>query len=447
MSKYVQQAVDAIIRPPRRTYKEKNITTFVTGDDGKVYYRHPITVFNDRNQRIVGSIYHAPDMDILQGGKCIIYLHGNASSQLEGQFLVPNFCPYGIFVYLFDFAGCGNSGGDYISLGYFEMTDTIYLINFLIENFNMTQFALWGRSMGAATALLVDHPFVVAKCSDSAFTSIPDLCTAIAKSLSLPSMFVPFVLWYLKKQIISIANFDFESVSPVSYQLQNFPPCIFGHAVDDEFIPFEQTETLYNKYPNKNKHMMAFQGGHNGKRDLGWLTLVITIIFDSFGMDISDIKVSECRNLQSVIFHFSSFSSMTGDPSQTNPSHADISHALNDFEQNFQKNQQSKTKISPKNSPQSLASGRNPLNISNPKNKSPQAQQKKDEMDQSFDENDDADDESFGEFDENFKNPEDTKGDSSSNGKKSVVNSQNLSDSGEINKKDEKILTNKHEET
>jgi hypothetical protein len=54
---------------------------------------------------------------------CVIYLHGNSSSRLEGLSLLELLIPYDISVILMDFAGCGISEGYYISLGYYEKFD------------------------------------------------------------------------------------------------------------------------------------------------------------------------------------------------------------------------------------------------------------------------------------------------------------------------------------
>jgi pimeloyl-ACP methyl ester carboxylesterase len=110
----------------------------------------------------------------MDGGPCVVYMHGNASSQWEGQFLIPNLCPRGIAVFCFDFAGCGASDGEFISLGHFETMDVEFLLQSLLETFRLGPFVLWGRSMGAATSLLVRHPAVVGIVVDSAYTSIPD---------------------------------------------------------------------------------------------------------------------------------------------------------------------------------------------------------------------------------------------------------------------------------
>jgi len=48
---------------------------------------------------------------------CVIYLHGNSSSRTEGLVAVPLILPMNATLVVFDFAGCGISDGEYISLG------------------------------------------------------------------------------------------------------------------------------------------------------------------------------------------------------------------------------------------------------------------------------------------------------------------------------------------
>lgn len=314
----VRKAVNAIIRPPRSTYDDNALPLVLDAGDNHNYNRFPVYLQNERGQRLVGSIYYESKYNPLNGGPCVMYLHGNASSQLEGQFLVPNFCPYGIFVFCFDFAGCGLSDGDYVSLGYFESQDVNFLIRTLHKQFAMGPFVLWGRSMGAATTLIVDNPYVIAKISDSAFTSVPDMCAAIAKSMSLPSFFIPMVIWFLKKMVLKTAEFDIESISPLNCQQECPVPCVFGHAENDKFIPFEQCRELYNRYGNPMKHIMMLEGGHNSKRDIGWITLGVTFALDMLSIPADNIQISECRKLQSASHHFGSFETMLNSSRETN---------------------------------------------------------------------------------------------------------------------------------
>lgn len=55
---------------------------------------------------------------------------------------------------LFDFCGCGNSAGDFVTLGIKEHLEIIMVINELIKKFGYEEFCLWGRSMGAVSSIL-----------------------------------------------------------------------------------------------------------------------------------------------------------------------------------------------------------------------------------------------------------------------------------------------------
>jgi pimeloyl-ACP methyl ester carboxylesterase len=60
----------------------------------------------------------------------------------------------GFNVCLFDFAGYGNSEGDFVTMGVEEMWDVELVIQHLERSFGQKKFVLWGRSMGAVAALL-----------------------------------------------------------------------------------------------------------------------------------------------------------------------------------------------------------------------------------------------------------------------------------------------------
>lgn len=91
----------------------------------------------------------------------VVYLHGNASARVE---VVPNLSfllgQVGVSgVVGVDFTGSGKSDGDYVSLGYYERVDLECLIQYLKSTYggpdgNDLEVILWGRSMGASTALM-----------------------------------------------------------------------------------------------------------------------------------------------------------------------------------------------------------------------------------------------------------------------------------------------------
>ena len=85
---------------------------------------------------------------------CVIYLHGNSSCRTESLMAVNLLLPQNVTVFAFDFAGSGQSEGEYISLGWYEREDVLTVTNHLRETGRVSTIGLWGRSMGAATALL-----------------------------------------------------------------------------------------------------------------------------------------------------------------------------------------------------------------------------------------------------------------------------------------------------
>lgn len=51
-------------------------------------------------------------------------------------------------------SGSGKSDGKYVTLGVIEQDDLDCVIKFLDEMFEFQEYFIWGRSMGAVTALL-----------------------------------------------------------------------------------------------------------------------------------------------------------------------------------------------------------------------------------------------------------------------------------------------------
>ena len=59
----------------------------------------------------------------------------------------------GINMCSFDFSGTGLSEGEYVSLGAHEQFDVLDVLDHVCQNYGMSKYILWGRSMGAAAAI------------------------------------------------------------------------------------------------------------------------------------------------------------------------------------------------------------------------------------------------------------------------------------------------------
>lgn len=204
---------------------------------------------------------------------CVVYLHQNASCRLEAFQLVPLFLPLGISLFCFDFAGCGESDGDYISLGWFERDDLADCVKHLRDSGLVSSIGLWGRSMGAVTALMHadrDHS-IAGMVLDSPFCNLRQLAGELAQSeylsVKVPSWLLSGALALGRLRIKLLCSFDIDELSPIEHVGNSFIPALFLHGVDDDFIPPHHSQKLHEAYTG-DKELEMISGDHNTQRDI-----------------------------------------------------------------------------------------------------------------------------------------------------------------------------------
>lgn len=155
-------------------------------------------------------------------------MHGNSSCRVESLGLIKHI-PKHLSLASFDFMGCGkNQQEDTITLGFREAQQAEFIANYLREQ--GFRIILWGRSMGAATALLYGKAeFIVA---DSSYKSFKSLCKQVAKQYSpavvpnfMVACFFPCVFGKLRKDVDKKAKYDVEDLD-VREALKNLDPNI-----------------------------------------------------------------------------------------------------------------------------------------------------------------------------------------------------------------------------
>jgi len=201
----------------------------------------------------------------------VVYLHGNSSNRLEAGAVVGTVLAHGISLFCFDAAGCGLSDGDYVSLGWFEREDLAVVLRHLRALPNTGPVGLWGRSMGAVTALLhTDRdPQLSAICLDSPFANLRQLAEDLAQSKSgafkVPAWLVDAGIAVVRMRVQALAGFDIEDVVPLDHARRCTVPAIFMHARQDTFISPAHSKQLYNAYGGQ-KQMINIEGDHNSER-------------------------------------------------------------------------------------------------------------------------------------------------------------------------------------
>ena len=125
---------------------------------GENYSQDDFKVANEKGEQLCVSFVEPAYDEDRPGGKdglmpCVIYMHGNASNKSEGLSYIGKLLPKGITLCSFDFSGCGNSEGAWVTLGHKEKDDLKAIISYLYDNKRVSTIGLWGRSMGAVTSL------------------------------------------------------------------------------------------------------------------------------------------------------------------------------------------------------------------------------------------------------------------------------------------------------
>jgi pimeloyl-ACP methyl ester carboxylesterase len=259
----------AVIRPPRDDYDDESLGEAVFTYRGKTYIRHDYQILNKRGHLLKLSFLEN-DIDSRESYimPLVIYLHGNSSSRLEGLKSAPELLKKGINVGMFDFSGCGQSEGDYISLGWFERDDVRIVIDFFQKLPGVGNIGLWGRSMGAATTMLYSYSDnrIKAICMDSPFGDFKLLATELClKHVTLPNFVIDGAMGLVKNTIKEKSGLEIDKLQPQLYASKTKIPAFFVHAVNDELINLEQTIQLYEKY-NGEKSLNVVEGGHNSTR-------------------------------------------------------------------------------------------------------------------------------------------------------------------------------------
>jgi len=168
------ELVKAIIRPPRAEYSLNDLGPSEFRYGGVDFVRQDVSVPNRRGLALCGSLWRRADLEPGSSFPCVVYLHGNASCRAEATTIASQVLALGAALFSFDFAGCGLSEGNYISLGFFERDDVETMIGWLREYAGVGAVALWGRSMGAVSSVMqaARDPSIAGLVLDSPFASL-----------------------------------------------------------------------------------------------------------------------------------------------------------------------------------------------------------------------------------------------------------------------------------
>jgi len=292
----------AIIRPPRDEYFEEELGSPKFIIDKRHYIRKDFELLNFQGYLMKVSIIE-PDpkerpMDIMP---CVIYLHANASSRIEGLHIRKFLLRRNINLCVFDFQGSGLSEGEYISLGYNEKYQVKNIVDFVEKYPGVGKIGLWGRSMGAATALIyysMDKR-IKATVVDSPFEDFRKLAKEmVLGQIKLPGLLVEGAISIIGKSVKNRNGMDINDIKAIESVKKCEGPIVFIHARDDELVPYHHSEDLIKNYKGKIKILKSVNGGHNGKRP----TYLMEYVGDFFSKHLeSGYKIGEYERMRDYI--------------------------------------------------------------------------------------------------------------------------------------------------
>ncbi|GMH49114.1 hypothetical protein TrRE_jg13125 [Triparma retinervis] len=298
------ELVSAIIRPPRSSYTVEDLGPPSFRFSGQTFTRTDFRLDTTRGMGLECSHWE-PVIRKIEQIPCVIYMHGNSSSRVEALGCLSYLLSLGVSVFAFDFAGSGMSDGEYVSLGWYEREDLAEVINHLRATNVVSLIALWGRSMGAATALMHGQrdPSIACMICDSPFTSLSTLASEMvergrSQGLWAPNMIVSVVIKMISTSVKKKANFKVDDINPLKHVGQSFIPCLFIAGEDDNFIPPSHSQALHAAYAG-DKNIIVVDGDHNSPRPKFMFDSACVFLSNCLMLDpaVSGLPIEDDMNL------------------------------------------------------------------------------------------------------------------------------------------------------
>jgi fermentation-respiration switch protein FrsA (DUF1100 family) len=174
----------------------------------------------------------------------VLFCHGNAGNISHRMESIKIFLGLQLNVFIFDYRGYGRSSGSVSEKGTYRDVEAAW--DYLVSERGITpsEIIIFGRSLGGAIAAWVAQDSdAKALIIESTFTSIPDIGATLYP-------FLPIKL---------LARYRY---STLAYLEHVRCPVLVVHSIDDEMVPMEHAQRLYNA-AREPKEMLELRGTHN----------------------------------------------------------------------------------------------------------------------------------------------------------------------------------------
>ena len=223
-----------------------------------LYYEN-ITVQTDEGISLSG--WFIPSQinkdDFNSAKRTVIFSHNYQSNremiEINAIYYARRLVHEGFNVVMFDYSGCGSSGGSYYTLGVSEKDELNDVINYVKEMLPDTDIAVHGWAFGAAAAIMAgaENENVSTIISDSSYV---DLDSYLNENIStwtlLPTKFLNSPVKPLAELFCGA---DFSEASPLkSVTSMTGKNIYFIHSENDYVFPPQDSQTLYTAAKENN---------------------------------------------------------------------------------------------------------------------------------------------------------------------------------------------------
>ncbi len=174
-----------------------------------------------------------------QNGAVILVAHGYGDKRAEDFHAL--FASHGYGVVSWDFRVHGKSGGDFSSLGYYEVLDAKAALGFALAQPGVEHVGAWGGSMGAVTMIraTAQYPEIEALVADSPFVTLEDEMKLIVPFPFMRSLMETFVEWETGLTLGLVRPVD--DIARISPR-----PVLIIQGRGDRNIPSDSAQRLYD---------------------------------------------------------------------------------------------------------------------------------------------------------------------------------------------------------
>jgi uncharacterized protein len=193
--------------------------------------------------------------------RAVVLLHGLGANRLQMLARAKWLHETGYSVLLFDFRGCGESGGK-STLGFAERHDVEAAIKFLREKKAVKQMAIVAQSMGAAAAVMaVEHwADVRGAVLEGLYDRLDNaIRTRVGSRVGwLEPVMTPPLLWQVRPRL----GFFPEELAPVKYIGKASCPVLLGYGGKDRTVQPSSIRALFTAGPYPTTLWVLQQAGH-----------------------------------------------------------------------------------------------------------------------------------------------------------------------------------------